>query len=341
MDHRDKLFDIVKQKGPLLPAQINKEMHTNVLFASAMLAEMVDNKKLKLTSMKIGGSPLYYSEGQEHLLENFAHKLAQGEFRAYELLKKQKVLRDRDQETDIRVALREIKDFSVALEVTLDGTADLYWKYYLVSDDDARNLIWQILSARIQPAEELQPAEEVQSTIVETVKKEPKKHEELHRKSSVSVSAAPESAISDLSYSPSVSFSTSIDMNEKVKIEKRKPEAQESLALPMVFPEEDDFFSRVKAFFDSAGINILEFTSIKKGSEFDFVISLPTNIGSLNYYCKAKSKAKVSDIDLSAAFVRGQMKKLPIIFLTPGDLTKGAREMLVKELKGIYVKKIE
>ena len=68
MDHRESLLNIVKEKGPLLPAQINKELHTNVLFASAMLAEMVDQKKIRLTFMKVGGSPLYYCEGQEPLL---------------------------------------------------------------------------------------------------------------------------------------------------------------------------------------------------------------------------------------------------------------------------------
>ena len=60
MDHREKLLKIVQDKGPLLPAQINRELNTNVLFASAMLSEMVDAKKLRLSSMKIGGSPLYY-----------------------------------------------------------------------------------------------------------------------------------------------------------------------------------------------------------------------------------------------------------------------------------------
>ena len=75
MDHRENILKIVKEKGPLLPAQVNKELRTNVLFASAMLSEMVDQKKIRLSSMRVGGSPLYFCEGQEHLLEKFAHKM--------------------------------------------------------------------------------------------------------------------------------------------------------------------------------------------------------------------------------------------------------------------------
>jgi hypothetical protein len=320
MDHRDKLFDIVKQKGPLLPAQINKELHTNVLFASAMLAEMVDNKKLKLTSMKVGGSPLYYCDGQENLLENFANKLNDSNHKAFEILKSIKVVRDRDQETDIRVSLREIKDFAVPLEVTANGSADLFWKYYLVSDDEAKALIANMMNAMYGKKE--------------------KKHGEHHKKS-VSVSVAHGADVDEIAYSPAVSFSTVIDTDEKVKLEKKRPLPAIVEEKMVVFPQDDSFFERVKAFFDASGISITDFSLVKKGSEFDFVINLPTNIGSICYYCKAKSKAKINDIDISTAFVKGTMKKLPIVYLTDGELTKGAKELLNKEFRNMFVRKFE
>ena len=67
---------------------------------------------------------------------------------------------------------------------------------------------------------------------------------------------------------------------------------------------------------------------------------MPSAVGSLIYYCKARSKKRISDSDLSSAFVQGQLKKLPVLFLTKGELTKKAKEMLSKEFKSIKIKKI-
>ncbi|MBW2971773.1 hypothetical protein KY359_01935 [Candidatus Woesearchaeota archaeon] len=358
MDHREKLINIVKEHGPLLPAQINKEMRTNVLFASAMLAEMVDSKKLKLSSMKVGGSPLYYCEGQEHLLERFSDRLGSQESKAFNLLKGVKVLRDRDQDPQVRVALREIKDFAVPLEVTANGYSDLFWKYYLVSDGDAQSLIKDYLNKK-QQAEEVREDEEeireprhkeVQATF-DVISKEPEAPSIAEETSAEQLKAPPKpvksvtmttlerSEVPEFSYKPTVSFSTLIDTDEKVKIEKRKPEPEPEEE-SMVFPEDDEFFNRVKGFFDSSGIEIVEFGLVRKGTEYDFVIKLPSNVGVLEYYCKAKSKSKINDGDLSSAFVQGQIKKLPIIFITLGDLTKRADELLSKEFKSMFVKRI-
>jgi hypothetical protein len=347
MDHRESLLNIVKEKGPLLPAQINKEMHTNVLFASAMLAEMVDQKKMRLTSMKVGGSPLYYTDGQEHLLERFAHKLGEKDYRTFELLKKSRIIRDRDMDPQSRVSLREIKDFAIPLEVTADAYSDLFWKYYLVSDEDAKLLITDYINARLQKTEARPEPKEVQSTISETAVNVPEPVEQKivskpvsKPVSSVSMTPIDESALAEFSCEPAVSFSTVIDTDEKVKLEKKPAPVFVEPSKIAAFPNEDKFFSRVKAFFDSSGIEIAEFSIVKKASEYEFVINLPSNVGSLVYYCRAKSKAKISDADLSTAFVRGQIKKLPVLFLTPGELTKMANELLSKEFKSMFVKKI-
>ena len=74
--------------------------------------------------------------------------------------------------------------------------------------------------------------------------------------------------------------------------------------------------------------------------DLDLIVEVPSAVGSLTYYCKAKNKKRISDSDLSSAFVQGQLKKLPVLFLTKGELTKKAREMLSKEFKNIKIKKI-
>ena len=93
MDNQQKILFLVKSKGPLLPSQINKELNVDVLFASAMLSELVDRKLLRLSKAKIGGSPVYYAQGQESKLDILYPYLNEKERRAYDLLKENKVLR--------------------------------------------------------------------------------------------------------------------------------------------------------------------------------------------------------------------------------------------------------
>ena len=67
---RDKIIEIVKEQGPLLPMIIMKGLEIDSTYAGAMLSEMVSSKMLKITNVKRGGSPFYYLEGQEERLEN-------------------------------------------------------------------------------------------------------------------------------------------------------------------------------------------------------------------------------------------------------------------------------
>ncbi|MBI2655532.1 hypothetical protein HYX06_03865, partial [Candidatus Woesearchaeota archaeon] len=54
MELREKIVDIVKSKGPVLPVQISKEIGTNILMASAHLAELTASKRLKISNVKVG-----------------------------------------------------------------------------------------------------------------------------------------------------------------------------------------------------------------------------------------------------------------------------------------------
>ena len=71
-----KITDFLKSKGPGLPIQIAKEINQSSLFVSAYLSELADEKTIKISHLKVGGSPLYFLPGQEQLLEKF-HKFLQ------------------------------------------------------------------------------------------------------------------------------------------------------------------------------------------------------------------------------------------------------------------------
>ena len=70
-ENHEKIINILRIRGPSLPIQIAKELSMNSLFISAFLSELADSKRIKVSSLKVGGSPLYYLIGQEEKLENF------------------------------------------------------------------------------------------------------------------------------------------------------------------------------------------------------------------------------------------------------------------------------
>ena len=78
---------------------------------------------------------------------------------------------------------------------------------------------------------------------------------------------------------------------------------------------------------------------IKKSKEFDMVITLPSTVGRLKYFCKYLDKKKINDKDISSAFVKGQMEKLPVLVIITGELNKKA-EKILEDIKGVFVKQI-
>lgn len=84
----------------------------------------------------------------------------------------------------------------------------------------------------------------------------------------------------------------------------------------------------------------METNIVKKSTELDFIIKIPSPVGPLRYFCKAKTKKKVTHADLSALYVQGETKKLPVLFLTKGELNKKAKGMLENEFKNMRVQQL-
>ncbi len=293
MVDREELLGIIRQKGPVLPVQISKEIGTSILFASAMLSELVSAKLIKVSTVKIGGSPIYYLPEHASRLQDFSKHLPGKEQEAYNLLKEKKVLRDTAQEPAIRVALKNMKDFAWPLNATINSSKELFWKWYMTGNEEATSIIKQILGIKEQ--EEEAKKEEPKAVKEEMPKAEQKK--------------------------------------EEIKPEEPKaPEPEQE--------QKDGFLTSILGYFSKSNIKVLNKNIIKKNSEIDFDVELQSSVGCLRYYCKAKSKKRVNDGDLSSAYVQGHLKKLPVLFLSYGEPTKRAKEMLNKEFQNIVFKKI-
>ena len=148
---KDIVFEFVKKNGPVLPVQVSKNINTNILLASAILSGLVSEKKVFLTHQNIGGSPLYYVKGQESKLDILYKHLENAEKEAYDLLKNKKILKDIDLTAVYRVALRNIKDFAFKLEVSVDNKSEIFWKWYLIDNNEAEKIIKGILEEGVSP----------------------------------------------------------------------------------------------------------------------------------------------------------------------------------------------
>ncbi|PIY59831.1 hypothetical protein COY95_05020, partial [Candidatus Woesearchaeota archaeon CG_4_10_14_0_8_um_filter_47_5] len=141
MDSYQRIVQFMKLKGPVLPVQVAKELSTNSILASAMLSDLASQKQVKISSVKVGGSPLYFLPGQERLLEEFAHHLNEKDKRTYDFLQEKGVVKEDRADPLTRVSLRAIKDFAVPLEAEVKGVKHLFWKWYLLDDIVAKDLI--------------------------------------------------------------------------------------------------------------------------------------------------------------------------------------------------------
>ncbi|MBU3942301.1 MAG: hypothetical protein KKF74_05300 [Nanoarchaeota archaeon] len=306
MDNREIIIQTIRMKGPVIPVQIAKVIGTDIMIASATLSELVSNNVLKISHVKFGSTPLYYLPGQESRLQDFAKNLHEKEKMAYDLLMQRKILRDKIAEPVVRVALRSIKDFAVPLQVKINDNVEIFWKWYLITNEEAARIIKETVKFD-KPKEDIKP---VQETIAGKEQEKPREErKEIKRE----------------------------ELKEELPEKEEKKEEKKKFVDKTA---EDKFLSEVKRFFEKSNIEITEEKIVKKNSDLDIIIEVPSAVGNLVYYCKAKSKKRISDSDLSSAFVQGQLKKLPVLFLTKGELTKKAKEMLSKEFKNIKIKQI-
>jgi len=269
---KQRVLGLVRANGPVLPVQVSKEVGSNTLFVGAMFSELISNKQIKISHAKVGGSPLYYVDGQESKLEKLYEYLPGKEKEAYTLLKKYRILIDTNQEASIRVALRNLKDF--AMPVENDGV--LFWRWYLISEQDALFLI-----DGLKPKLKIEPKKEEVAPIIELKKV------------------------------------------EKVL----KPKTVKS----------DEFLDQVKTFLSDKNVKILNETILRKSSDIEMKVKIPSNFGDLDFFLKAKNKKRIGDNDLILAHHKGQKNKMPTLFLSNGSLTKKAEKYVNDNLKGFLI----
>jgi len=318
----DRILQFIRSKGPVLPVQVASELKQNLIIAGAVLSEIAKSGKIKISNTKVGGSPVYYVPEHEYRLQDLYKHLNEKDKRAYDLLKQQKVLRDTSLTPLLRVSLRNIKDFAKPIEVQTSQGTEIFWRWYMTSMQEAEGSIKGFFQQRKPDEPQEKPAEP----------KEPQAAEPVQPKAAENQPEADDQ-----------SETKNHEPREEEPREKSEPKESKNLeGYEKTDNEEiqDSLHEKTKRFFKSKDIKVLDVDIIRKNAEIDYTVDVPTPLGQIQYYCKAKTKKKNTEGDIAQVFVKGQGKKLPVLYISTGDLTKKAREAIGKVYKNLIFKKL-
>ena len=310
IDLRPKVYDIIRIKGPVIPRDIVKEIGGDTFIIGAVLSQLREAGKINISKTKIGGSPTYYISGQENRLQLLDKYLNEKDKKAFDLLKENKILRDEIQTPLMRVALRSIMDFAKPLEVNLSGKKEIFWKWYMTPNNEVEVIIKKILNININSNSNNKSNSNMSdnSNISTNNQSNPNTLNEFQPK---------KDNISSTSLKP---------IQNQVENQVLKPKTTSS-----TFKKIDDsngFYDSINNFFSKTKIIKISENIIKKKKEYNFVVEVPSNVGKSRFFVYCKDKKKINEGDLSTAFVKSQSKKLPLLYLSSGELSSKAKIML-------------
>ncbi|MBI3033499.1 hypothetical protein HYY69_08555 [Candidatus Woesearchaeota archaeon] len=310
MVDREAVYQLVKLQGPLIPSQITSQLKSNTILIGAFLSELHSHDRVCLTHLKRGGSPYYYIKEQLDKLQTLCADLNEKDRRTFDVLKEKKLLEDTEVEPLTRVSLRNIKDFAVPIQATIYGQERLFWKWYLLSNEEVHT----ILEQRFQPIiEKKEPVAPQKQAVVKKQTPRKIKQEKL-------TNTVPE--VVETSSTPSLPQEVSL---------------QHNLEHDLV---QDPFLEKICTFFKKNNIYIVTYTILQKKRDIEFVITVPSPVGGVEYYCRARSKKNNNENDLAMVYVVGESKKLPVLYITTGEITKKALNQLPVMFKNLKVKQL-
>jgi hypothetical protein len=135
---REKVLTVIEKVGPVQPIDVRRELREgDTVLIGAILSEMTANAMVAISKTRRGGSPFYYDPKKPETLAAIAQYLGEKDKRTFDLLQAHGILREDAVEPLTRVSLGNIPDFSRRFTVALNGTDVAFWRYYLVSEQDA------------------------------------------------------------------------------------------------------------------------------------------------------------------------------------------------------------
>lgn len=371
----DEVYNFIKEQGPVLPTAVAERFSMNTLFASAFLSELSSKGRVMVSSIKVGGSPLYYLPEQKGRLAEYKDNLHEKEQRTFEMLSSKRVVEDIKLELLDRVALRKMKDYAVPLNVTIGFQTRLYWKFFTVTGDEASMIISDMLQ---KEAMESQPT--------------PRDEKEHEPQSESTTSDAGSATATVPAYeAPSTAATESVERETPSDVQREEKIVHEDIQQPPAIPsppkeevrapvqesivekpalkqapkpkevvrqkhhaiepyrieikdmdyynllEADSLGKIISSYFKNKDI-VLIFSEIqKKGSDIYGIMSVPSAIGDLEYFYYAKKKKSITEKDIKEAYAESLILGYPLLYIAYGKLSKNAITFSDSKLKGCKI----
>jgi hypothetical protein len=315
---KEKIMALIQAHGPSLPVFIANRTGLSIIFASAFLSELIADKRLKISHMRIGSSPLYFITGQEPQLENYSNYLKNKEKDAFILIKERRFLKDKDLEPAIRVALRVIRDFAVPFK----RNEEIYWRYFLVGE----------LEFQESPKEEVRPiVKEPEEKVIEIIEIKPKEKNPIAEKEVILEVKEESKREEEIEKKKEVKEPK--ESKETKKHPKKKQETKKKVSAKE--KKNNNFFSRIKEFLSQRQIEIL-------GIEEISVVKIIFRVKKEDeYLIIAYNKKKITENDLVNSSKKAEEMNLPYQILLLGEPLKRF-DNLIKAVKNLRnIEKVE
>jgi len=355
---REKILSILRMKGPTIPVYISQEIGTSMLFTSAFLSELLSDKLIKISNMRVGNSPIYFIAGQEPQLEKFSHYLKSKEKEAFLLLQESKFLKDSEQSPAIRVALRSIKDFAFHFR----KNNEIFWRYLTTPESEFKQEITPIeehkyIEAKPKPFDkrEREIGEKIIKDInieeIEEIRKDKEKlekkeeieteiEEELKEDEGYITLSLPEKIKEDEKLEEIVEETTKHEKTktpkEKISKPKAKAKPEKTQKKPNVKKQDDKFFDKIKEFLSKETIEIVNLESFNKNE-----ILLRIKSDGAEKLLVAYNKKKILDTDIINANKKASNLNLKYIILSMGEPSKKLSNLIESAQNLEKIEKIE
>ncbi|MEK6917973.1 MAG: hypothetical protein AABW51_03425 [Nanoarchaeota archaeon] len=311
MQLKEKILMLLNRRGPALPVHVARETGLSILFSAAFLSELAADKKVKISNIKVGSSPVYFLPEHAPQLERFSEHLKSKEKDAYLLLKEKKFLKDSVLHPAIRVALREIKDFAVPFQ----RDNEIYWRYFTTPEGDfsmdkieTPKQIVEIKKPEILDIKEEKPIE-IPVKVIEIAK-------EVEYDEDKETEDEEESELKE--EAPRVGAGG----GEEVKHKQQKPqkEKQKKIKKPVKKLQKkgnDTFFNKVKEVLTSKNIEIIDIESFNNTE-----LMLRVREGKKESLLIAFNKKRIGEADILKAYKKASDAGMQYTIMSFGETPK-------------------
>lgn len=300
---REKILNLIKEKGPSLPIHISKATGLQLIFSGAFLSELVEDKIIKMSDLKVGGSHLYYLPGQEAMLENFYTYLGGKEKEAFIIIKEKKILRDSELEPAIRVALRAINDFALPTILNFNNEKLIFWRFYNIAEEEAKERI----SNKLQPQISQQITPQIQPLTMQTI-------------------------------NPTQEIPQQISPQITPQIQEQK--AREPLLHPELTKKKvkagnEDFLNKIKENLTAKNLPIIKVEYYDKKE-----VILISQLNNQSTLIIAFNKKKINEKELIKAYKKSLLYKMPYVIILREELSKKMKEQIDASRALISIEKL-